>query len=67
MIGFVVRTTKCPKSNDMDAKNNITRKSTTERIEDMEHIHDVELVHVDVKQNGELMYILVINIEVWVY
>ena len=33
----------------------------------MEHIHDVEVVVVDVKPNGELMYILVINIEVWVY
>ena len=50
----------CPKSNDMDSGNNITGKTTTEPI------HDVEPVVDNVNTSGELMYILVINIEMWV-
>ena len=56
-----------PKPNDMNVGNNITGNTTTERVEDMEPIHDVEPTVVDVNTNDELMYILVIKIEVWVY
>ena len=57
---FVRRVSMCPKSNDMDSGNNITGKTTTEPI------HDVEPVVDNVNTSGELMYILVINIEMWV-
>ena len=48
----------------MDTENNITGKATTERVEDMDPIHDVDPTIDDVKTNDELMYILVVIIEV---
>ena len=51
----------------MDAENIISEEPMNDSNMDTNPIHDVGPFVEDVKLNGELMYILVIKIEVWVY
>mgnify|MGYP007007536660 CR=1 FL=1 len=64
---FVRNGARCPKSNDMDGENIITKKMMIDSNMDMNPIHDLGPFVEDVKLNVELMYILVIIIEVSIY
>ena len=48
----------------MEAENNILEKSTTERNEDTNPILDCGRSDLDAKPSGEMMYIIVIILEV---
>ena len=58
---------RCPKSNDMDSENIITEKPMNDSNMDTNPIHDLGPFVEDVKPNSELMYIIVIIIQVNIY